>query len=120
MHRKSITTFDNEMESVGGIPGLLWGNLSDFRREDDPLRGFEAEPDDMQTFPDDVEVIEGIGNVRLRDPDALEDVLEYRFGDAGPGDFSSFPSFQAANSPVMSWGPSGIIPAEKSIKKNER
>ena len=96
----SITTFDKEMESVGGIDGLLWGNSMDFRRQNDPFRSFEPDEDaKTATRPDfggldesfyrDVEFIQGTDHIRLREPNVLEDVLQYKFSESEPEGFAT-------------------------------
>jgi hypothetical protein len=87
---KSIETFEREMDAVGGIPELLWGSPIEFRRQDDPFRGFEPteRPDAPFENPRDVDFIVDTNHVRLRDPNALEDVLQYKFSERGPEGFT--------------------------------
>lgn len=99
MHRKSITTFDKEMESVGDILGLLWGNPGEFRSRDDPFRSFGPDEDSEvggwpfvgdqeESLDRDTELIDGTNHIRLRKPDALEHVLGYRFSEREPRGFA--------------------------------
>ncbi len=51
MPSKSIATFPKEMKSVGDIPGLLWGSLIEFRRQENPFRSFERNTTDPMPSP---------------------------------------------------------------------
>jgi hypothetical protein len=95
MHRKSATTFEREMGAVGDIPGLLWGNPQEFRHQDDPFRSFDESKEPYQldiiepgtSVPRDAERIEGTDYVRVSEPDALDDVLQYKFKESEPKGF---------------------------------
>ena len=84
---KSELTFDQEMESVGGIPGLLWDRPAEYSAATNPFasilnKGEAADDADLldpgysPVLPKDIAWIPQTDHVWVRRPNALEDILQ--------------------------------------------
>ncbi len=100
-------TFSEELESVGGVPGLLWGTPSEFRDHKDPLRAIcDSDANSYRkvdkptlgeslTYPadegdaasEDVALIDNTNYFRTVDPFALDEVLLLRIRDLNGDSF---------------------------------